>query len=651
MPVGVTTVKLDLNGDGVAEEDVSAYLLRDRAISGTEIGRSDEFASARKSSITLRLDNRDGRFSPKKASSPYFDNFHPQIAVLVEVAWNAVTYPYFVGLVEEIDVKALKTEGREVWLRCVDWMHVLAKSDSRLPLIEDRTSGVAINRLIDEAERGELVTNKRFKDDLAGYSALGSAAIARVTTDGLLHPPAAMDTTGLDSADDGWRYAIPHAADADLQSKHTRAVVYVWAELPADVGKTVLVRLADNTASGSTTEATLTAEPQMVRSPSYQFAGAATDFYIEVLRGTTTPGAVFRTGLAHAVPAAAAIPRGDHDGVASIDLGQSRLARPRYNRVKALGPIMEVADSELGGLFYFDEAGLATFEDRQHRWRETEGRVSQVTLDETMHGLSYRERSTDRLSGIAFDFPRYVDGAAGTIVWTSDRVPILIPASSSITVEADYRGALVRASIVPVSTTDYKANASPDGGGADETGNVTIDFESFGGASTCKFTNGVARPIWLTLYKNRATPVRLATDRTPIRATATTVPLLLKEPSHAFRWNAEQNAIQNFADYLVERWGDIQRERLSVKLIAPWTDSPTTGLAASILGRQVSDRVTIVNDDDAASAAINAAYYIDSLKRVTGKTLITAEWRLSPVDKAYAIWDTDSWDGTPEWGP
>lgn len=650
MPVGVTTVKLDLDGDGVHETDISAFLLRDRAIAGSDIGRSEELDAARSGRITLRMNNADGRFSPKKASSPYFNDLHPQIGILVEVTYNSVTTGWFVGIVEDVNIRPLKPD-REAWLTCSDWMSVFARSDTRLPLMFDKTTGVIVNRLIDESELGELVTNPRFKDDLDGYSDLGAATSIRTTAGVLLHPPAAMDTSGAVSSTDGWQYAIPHAADADLQGVTARAVVYVWAEVAADVGKTVRVRLADNLGGGTYQTATLTADPQMVRCPAYTFGATAGDFFVQTVRGITNGAPTWRTGLVHAVPAAASIPRGSDDLNSTIDVGQQRLARVQYHRVKALTAIQEIRDNELGGLFYFNGNGEATYEDRHHRWRETASRVSQATFDESFQGLTYSERAMDRISEIVLDFPRYIDGTPGTVVFKSNRVPILIPANDSITIEVSYGGGLVRDTIVPVASEDYKANASANGEGADETGNVTLDFEDFGGGAQAKFTNIVARPVYLTLFKIRATPVRQPTDRSPARAKPTTAPRLLNVLTHTYRLNADRRAVQSQADYLVDRWGNTQRERVGMTLVSTWTEAALADHATQILTRKVSDRITVINDDDPASAAINAAYYIDSLRRTMEETRLVCTMRLSPADKDYGIWDTSTWGGADEWAP
>lgn len=74
-----------------------------RSIDGITItrGRQDEFSQIQPSNVGLTLINRDGRFTPGNAASPYYPNVKKGRRIRVSVTDNAVTYRRFVGFVDE----------------------------------------------------------------------------------------------------------------------------------------------------------------------------------------------------------------------------------------------------------------------------------------------------------------------------------------------------------------------------------------------------------------------------------------------------------------------------------------------------------------------------------------------------------------------
>jgi hypothetical protein len=77
-------------------EDITAYVRR----WDTERGASRELERVEAGTAAVQLDNRDGRFTPFLATSPYFPNIKPMRRVRVLATWSAVTYPVFMGFVE-----------------------------------------------------------------------------------------------------------------------------------------------------------------------------------------------------------------------------------------------------------------------------------------------------------------------------------------------------------------------------------------------------------------------------------------------------------------------------------------------------------------------------------------------------------------------
>lgn len=80
--------------------DVTAYVEGDESIDIT-YGRSDELATPEPNACTVTLDNRDGRFTPEKTSSPYYPEVKKGKPLRVTVTYNAVDYVRFTGYIDE----------------------------------------------------------------------------------------------------------------------------------------------------------------------------------------------------------------------------------------------------------------------------------------------------------------------------------------------------------------------------------------------------------------------------------------------------------------------------------------------------------------------------------------------------------------------
>jgi hypothetical protein len=80
--------------------DVSAYVEGTESIDIT-YGRADELSTPDPNQLTLTLDNRDGRFTPEKASSPYYPNVKKGKPIRVTVTYAAVDYIRFTGYINE----------------------------------------------------------------------------------------------------------------------------------------------------------------------------------------------------------------------------------------------------------------------------------------------------------------------------------------------------------------------------------------------------------------------------------------------------------------------------------------------------------------------------------------------------------------------
>lgn len=95
------TLGLYVNFSGTTWTDVSAYI---RAVE-TNRPNNRETGTYPAGSMSVTLDNRDGRFSPANTSGPYTSGGVTQvvsdIGVRLEATWSGTTYNLFVGTVED----------------------------------------------------------------------------------------------------------------------------------------------------------------------------------------------------------------------------------------------------------------------------------------------------------------------------------------------------------------------------------------------------------------------------------------------------------------------------------------------------------------------------------------------------------------------
>ncbi len=620
-------VDLDLDDSGSYATDIKDYVHLDDGIKLSPRGRGADLEAAQPVICTLMLDNSDGRFSPADSGSPYDPDFRPYKRIRIRATFNAVTYDVFLGTITSIIVNPMLRD-QFAYVTAIDDSYALSRTDIRLPSIGGVKTGIVTQRIIDLSEVGELVDNPRFKTDLTGYSKIdGGETMERKTTAPVMEG-AASCYVETDAANEGVRYALPHDADSDFQSVKVTASCYVRND--GGLQSVVVLRLVDSATDPIATGFSniLTSEWQRV-TVTGTFGGASTDFFLDIEQQGVGSRA-FRVGAVHCTLFKNVIPR-------NLDGGDYAPSQIAFHRQPAAGAIEEIRDNELGALFFFDGQGRATFHDHTHRWREAESTSSQATIDETFSELAYEMNADDRVSEVVLDYPIFEIGEPGTPMFHLAPVPRTIGPNGTLRIEIDYGGTLVRDTITPVANTDYFIRSQPDSdsAGDDETGNVTLDFEDFGRGAYAVLTNTVARVVHVTNFQVRATPVRPPSDLTPARATPTSVPILAGVLTHTYSLLDSEPAIQSWATYLANRYGETQRERLAMTLTETFPAAKTTGVMAQILGREVGDRVTVVNDDLDGTTKVNAAFYIDSRSLEIGVNQISSVWGLTPVDADY----------------
>jgi hypothetical protein len=616
-----TTVSADRNADFTYELDITSDVM-DALI---RRGRTSEASQPAPGMCILKVDNSAGAYTPLGATTP----LRPMHGIqLVADSQNL-----FTGFVQRVQLHP-SAKKQEMIVRCSDWLWVLSRKDISLPLYLDVRSDILAHRIVDLAEIGEHIDNPRFKTDTTGWSAIATGTIARDTSQPILEGPASLKVTTAAAAD-GARYTIPHDADSDFQSVKVTASCYVRND--GGTEGNVILRVADSGGNRAASSATTLSGEWQRMTVDGTFNGAATDFYIDIEQdgaGSRT----FRVGAVHCVTFINACPR-------SFNAGQSRFSHIAPHRTKALRALQDVANNELGGLVYVNGSGTLVFEDRAYRWRTATSTSSQGTIDETMVDLPYEEDAEDLIGEVELGYAKWEEGTAGSTVFQLFPVPRSIGPSGTLTIDGDY-GAIVRDFTAPVANTDYYIRSQPDSdfAGDDETGNVTVTFEDFGGGFKATFTNTVARTVHLTSYKVRATPVRIASDQPKETYTPSGAPNFASKLKYSYRLASSQPAVKAYAEYLGDRYVT-QRSRLPVRL-----RNKTAGILTEMTDRVISERVTITNDNTAYSSKVNAAHYIDSVQHhlSQGKTAMETIWGVVPTDTTYWILGTGELDDATE---
>ncbi len=210
-------------------------------------------------------------------------------------------------------------------------------------------------------------------------------------------------------------------------------------------------------------------------------------------------------------------------GYRALDTGSDTLAYWWCDET-ALNAIQELALSE-GGAFFISHSGQATFYSRDTMILGS----SKMALDE--------DHITDIVVTQPWDLIRnsvtvranpLVVAASGTI-WQLEDEAVSIAAGQSITLWAKYYDSdnnLCPADTVipPAVTTDYTANATQGGGGADMTSKLTVTATIFSRSAklVCANTHATAT-LWITLLKIRGqaitpTPLEIKVDDTTSQA-------------------------------------------------------------------------------------------------------------------------------------
>jgi len=282
----------------------------------------------------------------------------------------------------------------------------------------------------------------------------------------------------------------------------------------------------------------------------------------------------------------------------AIDAGQDTVPYAYWQKVKARFALQDIEDSELA-FIYVNGAGQLVYEDRHHRYSATH-QTSQATFDDTMVDIAYDYNARNVYNEVrATVTPWELKGL--TTLWTLEETPALaVGETKTWWGDASVSGSpvFVNAWTTPASGTDYIANSQADGGGDNETANVTVTPSKFAKSIKIAIANDATHIVYLTTLQARGTYYDDQTKVSKKSEDATSQGLYQKRtlPLDG-KYLTDSDKAQDFCDYGLARFKDPQAE-IAITIV----NKDATNLT-QILSREISDRITVKNtelglDDD-----------------------------------------------------
>jgi hypothetical protein len=199
----------------------------------------------------------------------------------------------------------------------------------------------------------------------------------------------------------------------------------------------------------------------------------------------------------------------------SLDVGLNTIPFAWFDKDKSAGKrIRDLCEAEEAH-FYQDENGVIRFENRNHysiyphQSVQREIHPGDILSDEQDESTKIINRA------IVTAKPRKVDAAAAQI-WENSQEVALNPGETKTIWAAFYDSESGESSLpikevtVPAATTDYLANATSGGGGADKTAQLAVVVTNFVESAKVELTNNDAGVIYVTMLKLRGKAARVS---------------------------------------------------------------------------------------------------------------------------------------------
>lgn len=145
----VYLVKIDWNKDGDysdAEENISAVVFGFKIDRGRD--QAWELGKSRASVAEILVDNVSKKYSPENSESPIYGNVKPGRPVRIVALEDGVTYPLFIGTLENFKLRPQKDQ-RTILFYAEDGLTQMRTQKVYTAVYENITTGVAIGHILD----------------------------------------------------------------------------------------------------------------------------------------------------------------------------------------------------------------------------------------------------------------------------------------------------------------------------------------------------------------------------------------------------------------------------------------------------------------------------------------------------------------------
>ena len=330
-----------------------------------------------------------------------------------------------------------------------------------------------------------------------------------------------------------------------------------------------------------------------------------------------------------------------------LDTGKTTISRFWISGKKAIDALRLVEEAEAGFLLE-SKSGQIAFQNRHHRITQTASTTSQATFSDADGAAhTFVEVDQDDPLGTIVNHveatARTFDTASVAVLWTHPETgsasPTLAPGEAK-TFEAEFpnpdaaNSAMeVDAWTTPAATTDYLLNSASGGGGTNLTSDITVTQTKTAERMAITLTNSATGSDgYVTQLQARGTAV---STKNPciVRAIDTTSQGIYGERKYVAKTQfiPTTSEAQDWCEYQVAIFAS------PTNILTMTIPASTSGNIGQVLGRDISDRVTVTATND-AKLGISADFFIESERHQVseGGQQHVAVWQLSPASGGYS---------------
>ena len=252
--------------------------------------------------------------------------------------------------------------------------------------------------------------------------------------------------------------------------------------------------------------------------------------------------------------------------------------------------IREIVLRELGRFYWDVRTSKAVFHSRQHDLGSTSSLT--LTQDEIYQPTEYIV-DDDMVNKYLIDYEAREIGAADSVIWSNDSVPISIDNGASVEYKFSYSnvGAVDQTGTVysndaytPIAGVDVIANTASDGSGTDASGSMAISATIDIDGATVTVVNNYGSTVYITTLQMRGTPLTIYPSETYETVNIERIASYDKRSQRiTARLLESEEAAASYAKYLVSNFSRAQAGFKSVTIdTAQSTDLMTAGLTFTV---------------------------------------------------------------------